>query len=328
VIKVLVTGGAGYIGSHTARLLEQSGYSVIIYDNFSRGHRAAVEGLAVIEGDTAEYDKLVRVLEEEEIGAVMHFAAHSQVGESVEKPALYYRNNVIGGLTLLDAVLAAGVQFFVFSSSAAVYGEPLRTPIAEDHALNPTNPYGETKVVIEKALEDYGRAYSLKTVALRYFNAAGAAADGSIGEDHEPETHLIPLVIKAVLGQRDKVTVFGDDYPTADGTAVRDYIHVDDLAKAHLLALEALPRGNCRAAYNLGKGKGYSVLEVIRAVEKVTGEKVPFAIGARREGDPAVLVAAADQAKAELGWQPEYGELESIVASAWRWHSKNRNGFS
>jgi UDP-glucose 4-epimerase len=328
VVKVLVTGGAGYIGSHTARLLEQSGYSVIIYDNFSRGHRAAVEGLTVIEGDTAEYDKLVQVLEEEEIGAVMHFAAHSQVGESVEKPALYYRNNVIGGLTLLDAVLAAGVQFFVFSSSAAVYGEPLRTPIAEDHALNPTNPYGETKVVIEKALEDYGRAYSLKTVALRYFNAAGAAADGSIGEDHEPETHLIPLVIKAVLGQRDKVTVFGDDYPTADGTAVRDYIHVDDLAKAHLLALEALPRGNCRAAYNLGKGKGYSVLEVIRAVEKVTGEKVPFAIGARREGDPAVLVAAADQAKAELGWQPEYGELESIVASAWRWHSKNRNGFS
>jgi UDP-glucose 4-epimerase len=327
VVKVLVTGGAGYIGSHTARLLEQSGYSVIIYDNFSRGHRAAVEGLTVIEGDTAEYDKLVQVLEEEEIGAVMHFAAHSQVGESVEKPALYYRNNVIGGLTLLDAVLAAGVQFFVFSSSAAVYGEPLRTPIAEDHALNPTNPYGETKVVIEKALEDYGRAYSLKTVALRYFNAAGAAADGSIGEDHEPETHLIPLVIKAVLGQRDKVTVFGDDYPTADGTAVRDYIHVDDLAKAHLLALEALPRGNCRAAYNLGNGKGYSVLEVIRAVEKVTGEKVPFTIGARREGDPAVLVAAADQAKAELGWQPEYGELESIVASAWRWHSKNRNGF-
>ncbi len=328
MIKVLVTGGAGYIGSHTARLLEQSGYSVIIYDNFSRGHRAAVEGLAVIEGDTAEYDKLVRVLEEEEIGAVMHFAAHSQVGESVEKPALYYRNNVIGGLTLLDAVLAAGVQFFVFSSSAAVYGEPLRTPIAEDHSLNPTNPYGETKVVIEKALEDYGRAYDLKAVALRYFNAAGAAEDGSIGEDHEPETHLIPLVIKAVLGQRDKVTVFGDDYPTADGTAVRDYIHVDDLAKAHLLALEALPRGNCQAAYNLGNGKGYSVLEVIRAVEKVTGEKVSFAIGARREGDPAVLVAAADQAKAELGWQPEYGELESIVASAWRWHSKNRNGFS
>lgn len=328
MVKVLVTGGAGYIGSHTARKLKQSGYSVIIYDNFSRGHRAAVEGLPVIEGDTAEYDKLVRVLGEEDIGAVMHFAAHSQVGESVEKPALYYRNNVIGGLTLLEAVLEAGVQFFVFSSSAAVYGEPLETPIDEEHPLNPTNPYGETKVAFERALRDYGRAYGLRAVSLRYFNAAGAADDGSIGEDHEPETHLIPLVIKAVLGQKDGVTVFGDDYPTADGTAVRDYIHVDDLAKAHLLALEALPRGNCRAAYNLGNGRGYSVLEVIRAVEKVTAKKVPFTVGARREGDPAVLVASADKARAELGWQPEHGELESIVTDAWRWHSKNRNGFS
>lgn len=322
MIKVLVTGGAGYIGSHTVRALERCGHRVVVYDNFSRGHRKAVEGFTVVEGDTADREKVFEVCEKYEIGAVMHFAAHSQVGESVEKPALYYTNNVIGGLTLLEAVRAAGVRHFVFSSSAAVYGEPESVPINEDHPLQPTNPYGETKVVIEKALRYYAQTYGLHSVSLRYFNAAGAAEAGTIGEDHDPETHLIPLVLQAVLGQREKVIVFGDDYPTADGTAVRDYIHVDDLAQAHLLALEGLFRGTVEAAYNLGNGTGYSVLEVIRVVEKVTRQKVPYEIGPRRDGDPAVLVASATKAERELGWRPIHTSLEAIVESAWRWHRK------
>ncbi len=330
MMNILVTGGAGYIGSHALRVLKEAGYGVVVFDNFSRGHREAVQGFAVVEGDTGDSAKVIEVCRDHRIAAIMHFAAHSQVGESVEKPVLYYRNNVIGGLTLLEATLKAGVQNFVFSSSAAVYGEPEKTPIDEEHTLKPTNPYGESKVVLEKALGYYGRAYGLRSVSLRYFNAAGAAADASIGEDHVPETHLVPLVIKTVLGQRDKLVVFGDDYPTADGTAVRDYVHINDLAQAHLLALDQLLKevGPARAeVYNLGNGQGYSVLEVIGAVKKVTGLHVPYDTGLRRVGDPSVLVASAKKARLELGWKPQFTKLEQIVESAWRWHRSRPGGY-
>jgi len=326
-MNILVTGGAGYIGSHTVRILKQAGFGVVVYDNFSRGHREAIEGFMVVEGDTADTGLLKKVLLEQKIDAVMHFAAHSQVGESVEKPALYYENNVIGGLKLLEAVLDAGVKHFIFSSSAAVYGEPNNVPITEDHPCKPTNPYGETKVIIERALAYYEQAYGLKSVSLRYFNAAGAALEGGIGEDHDPETHLIPLVLKAVLDQDKPLTIFGDDYPTVDGTAVRDYIYVDDLAAAHLLALEALIKGKTSSVYNLGNGSGFSVLEVIRAAEQVTGRKVPYAIGSRRAGDPAVLVALAGKARAELGWQPRHANLEAIIETAWHWHRNKPTGY-
>jgi UDP-glucose-4-epimerase GalE len=322
MMTVMVTGGAGYIGAHAVRVLNGAGYGVVVLDNFSRGHQAAVEGFTVIEGDIADQQLVGRICREFEVGAVMHFAAHSQVGESVEKPALYYENNVIGGLNLLEALRGAGVKYFVFSSSAAVYGEPEQVPLAEEHPVRPLNPYGESKAVLERALGYYRQAYGLQAVSLRYFNAAGAAADTTIGEDHDPETHLIPLALQAVLGQREKLVVFGDDYPTADGTAVRDYIHVDDLAEAHLLALEALVERRAGVVYNLGNGQGYSVLDVLKAVERVTGEKVPYEVGLRRAGDPAVLVASAKRAVSELGWRPEFGELDDIVGSAWRWHSK------
>jgi len=301
-MNIMVTGGAGYIGSHTARILKQAGLGVVVYDNFSRGHREAIEGFTLIEGDTADSDKITTACKEFKIGAVMHFAAHSQVGESVARPRLYYANNVIGGLKLLEAVLDAGIKYFIFSSSAAVYGEPENVPIGEGHPLKPANPYGETKAIIEKALDYYDQAYGLKSVSLRYFNAAGAAVEGGLGEDHDPETHLIPLALKAVLDQDKPLTIFGDDYPTADGTAVRDFIHVDDLADAHLLALEALVKGKASRVYNLGNGSGFSVLEVIRAAEQVTG------------------MAAAEKARAELGWQPRYASLEKIIETAWEWH--------
>jgi UDP-glucose 4-epimerase len=325
--NVLVTGGAGYIGSHTLRLLEQAGYGVVVYDNFTRGHREAIENYAVVEGDIADRNKVVSVCREYMIETVMHFAAHSQVGESMEKPALYYANNVVGGLTLLEAVIEAKVRNFIFSSSAAVYGEPLEVPISEEHPLKPTNPYGETKRVFEKALCYYEQVSALRSVSLRYFNAAGAAEDGSIGEDHDPETHLIPLLLRALLGLVEKVVVFGNDYPTDDGTAVRDYIHVDDLAEAHVLALELLLKGGSSAVYNLGNGSGFSVMEVIQAVERVTGKKVPYEIGARRAGDPAILVASAKKAKQELSWRPQYENLEKIVESAWCWHQQHPEGF-
>jgi UDP-glucose 4-epimerase len=329
-MNIMVTGGAGYIGSHTVRVLKSAGYGVVVYDNFSRGHLEAVEGFKVVEGGTADTGLLKKVLKEQKIDAVMHFAAHSQVGESVEKPALYYENNVIGGLKLLEVVMDAGIKHFIFSSSAAVYGEPESVPISEDHPLQPANPYGETKAIIEKALEYYDQAYGLKSVSLRYFNAAGAAIEGGLGEDHDPETHLIPLVLRAVLYQNKPLTIFGDDYPTADGTAVRDYIHVDDLAQAHLLALEALLAGSGKPfslVYNLGNGNGFSVMEVINNAEKVTGKKVPYKIGPRREGDPAVLVASAEKAKVELNWQPRYTSLEKLIETAWHWHRNRPTGY-
>jgi UDP-glucose-4-epimerase GalE len=329
-MNIMVTGGAGYIGSHTVRVLKRVGYGVVVSDNLSRGHLEAVAGFKVVEGDTADTGLLNKVLKEQKIDAVMHFAAHSQVGESVEKPALYYENSVIGGLKLLQSVINAGIKYFIFSSSAAVYGEPENVPIREDHPCKPTNPYGETKLIIEKALADYGRAYGLKSVSLRYFNAAGAAAEGEIGEDHDPETHLIPLIIKAVMKQDNPLTVFGDNYPTADGTTVRDYIHVDDLAQAHLLALEALLAGSGNtfsSVYNLGNGSGFSVMEVINTAEKVTGKKVPYKIGPRREGDPAVLVASAEKAKVERNWQPRDTSLEKLIETAWHWHRTRPTGY-
>ncbi len=327
MFNILVTGGAGYIGSHAVRILREAGYGVVVYDNLSRGHREAVNGFAFVEGNTADSARVKAVCEEYKVGAVMHFAAHSQVGESVEQPRLYYENNVVGGLKLLEAVLDTGIKYFIFSSSAAVYGEPERVPIDEEQPLKPTNPYGETKALIEKALKYYDIAYGLKSVSLRYFNAAGAGMEGDLGEDHDPETHLIPLVIKAIMDQGAPLTVFGDDYPTVDGSAVRDYIHVDDLAVAHLLALEALLKGKPGSVYNLGNGSGFSVLDVIKTAEKITGMKVPYKIGPRRAGDPAVLVASANKARGELGWQPRYSSLEKIFETAWRWSRTRPAGY-
>lgn len=326
-MKVLVTGGAGYIGSHTVRHLDQAGYEPVVYDNFSRGHREAVQGFEVVSGEIHDSEKLVETIQKYGISAVVHFAAHSQVGESVKDPALYYENNVGGGLNLLNVVRELQVPYFVFSSSAAVYGEPEYVPIDEKHLLNPTNPYGETKAILERILADYDRAYGLKSVSLRYFNAAGAAPGGNIGEDHTPETHLIPLVLQTILGQREKLTVFGNDYPTKDGAAVRDYIHVEDLARAHVLALNYLVQGGDTASFNLGNGQGFSVLEVIAAAEKVTGRKVNYQIGERRAGDPAVLVAGNEKIKAVLGWQPSFAKLEDIIKTAWDWHRTHPEGY-
>lgn len=327
-MRVLVTGGAGYVGSHTVAALLESGHRVVVYDNLSRGHAAAVLPAPLVVGDVRDTAKLKEIIRTEDIQAIIHFAASSLVGESISNPQLYYLNNVCGTLSLLQATVEERVQYFVFSSSAAVYGEPQEVPIPEDHPLHPTNPYGETKRVIEEALIWYERAYNLRFVILRYFNAAGASLSGRIGEDHSPETHLIPLVLRAATGYGEPVTVFGADYPTPDGTAVRDYVHVVDLARAHLLALEALKSGKCSGPYNLGNGRGYSVMEVIRAAERVTGRRVPFRIGRRRRGDPAVLIAAADRARQELGWEPKHSGLEDIIASAWAWHESHPLGFS
>lgn len=336
-MNVLVTGGAGYIGSHTVKELVKAGHAVVILDNLSRGHRAAVDVLQksspagavdFVAGDTGEKELVAGLLKERRIEAVLHFAAHSQVGESVEHPALYYHNNVVRGLALLEAVREAQVAYFIFSSTAAVYGEPVETPIPEEHPLVPTNPYGATKLALEGALHWYGRAYGLRWAALRYFNAAGADPEGELGEDHRPETHLLPLVLQAALGLRPAINVFGNDYPTPDGTCIRDYIHVTDLAAAHVLALHALAAGAAPGVYNLGNGSGYSVLEVIRTAEKVTGRSIPVRFTGRRAGDPAVLVAGARRAREILGWRPRFGDLADIVATAWRWHSRHPGGFA
>jgi len=324
---VLVTGGAGYIGSHTVRELARGGYRVVVLDNLSKGHRASIAGVDLIEGDTSDSGLLRELFQEREIRAVVHFAASSLVGESVLDPAAYYRNNVLGGISLLDAMASARVPCLVFSSTAAVYGEPREVPIPEDHPAVPTNPYGATKLALEGAMRWYGGAYGIKYAALRYFNAAGADPAGDIGEDHAPETHLIPLVLKAAMGLLPALSVFGTDYPTPDGTCVRDYIHVNDLARAHVLALEALAAGAPSGAYNLGNGNGYSVLEVIKAAESVTGRQVPVEYGSRRPGDPATLVASSEKAKRELGWRPNYADLSAILGTAWKWHRKHPHGF-
>jgi UDP-glucose 4-epimerase len=325
-MKVLVTGGAGYVGSHTVKLLLERGHDVLVYDNLSNGHRQAVGAAELVVGDLLDGEKLRGEIERTDIEAVVHFAALAYVGESVTDPAKYYRNNVVGTLSLLDAMRETGVKRIVFSSTCATYGEPEQVPIGEGHPQRPVNPYGFTKLVIERALADYCHAYDFGYAALRYFNASGAAADGSIGEVHDPETHLIPLALQVGLGQRESLDIFGDDYPTSDGTCIRDYVHVDDLATAHLAALAMLEPGS-EIKLNLGIGRGASVRQVIETCQAVSGRAIPTKIALRRPGDPPELVADARRARAVLDWQPKYTSLESIVETAWRWHEAHPHGY-
>ncbi len=326
-MNVLIVGGAGYIGSHAVKILAESGHEVWVYDNLSRGHRQAVPAGRLIEGDVSDRERLVAVLKDKKIDAVMHFAAFALVNESVLDPALYYRNNVIAALELLDAMRTADVKRIVFSSTTATYGEPDTIPIPESTPQHPINPYGFTKLVIEQALADYAAAYGFAYAALRYFNAAGAHPDGTIGEDHEPESHLIPLVLQVALGQRERITIYGDDYPTADGTCIRDYVHVCDLADAHLRALDRLQPGK-GICLNLGTGRGTSVREIIEACRRVTGHAIPEVIGQRRAGDPPELVADARRAASELLWRPQLADIEQIVQTAWNWHRSHPDGYA
>ncbi|MGA7122287.1 MAG: UDP-glucose 4-epimerase GalE [Polyangiaceae bacterium] len=321
-MSILIVGGAGYIGSHTAKRVARAGLTPVVFDNLEYGHRSAVKWGPFVEGDLADSPLIERVLREYEITSVIHFAAYAYVGESVANPRKYFRNNVVCTLNLLDAMVDAGVREIVFSSTCATYGEPLEVPISEDHPQTPVNPYGESKLAVEKILHWYARAYGMHFAALRYFNAAGADPDGELGEDHDPETHLIPLAITAALGRGNELSIFGSDYPTPDGTAVRDYIHVVDLAEAHWLALQYLAKSGDNLRLNLGTGRGHSVREVIAAVEKIGGRKVPVRQAPRRAGDPPALVADAREAAKVLGWRPVYPELETIVEHAFRWHER------
>jgi UDP-glucose 4-epimerase len=325
-MRVLVTGGAGYIGSVVTEQLIADGSQVFVYDNLSKGHReAVVPGAELVEAELSDSSTLKQILHDRKIEAVIHMAASSLVGESVESPNKYYRNNVTAGLVLLEAMLACDVKRLVFSSTAATYGEPESQPIEESAATNPTNPYGETKLAFEHALKWYDSAYALRYASLRYFNAAGATEN--CGEDHDPETHIVPITLQAAAGKRPRVEIYGEDYPTPDGTCVRDYIHVIDLARAHIQALDALSEGS--RVYNLGcGGAGYSVQEVIETARQVTGRDIPTNVGPRRPGDPATLVASSDKIKTELGWQPQFQDLGLIVESAWKWMLKHPDGYS
>lgn len=324
-MRVLVTGGAGYIGSVVSEQLVNDGHEVVIYDNLSKGHRGAVvEGARFVQGDLLEADQLRQTLNDNRIEAVIHMAASSLVGESVQEPSKYYHNNVVAGLVLLNAMRECQIKRIVFSSTAATYGEPEEQPIRETTPTNPTNTYGETKLAFEKAMHWFERAHGLRYASLRYFNAAGATE--KCGEDHDPETHLIPITLQAAAGKRAHVEIYGDDYPTEDGTCIRDYIHVVDLARAHILALDVLSERS--AIYNLGcGGEGYSVREVIQTARRVTGKEIPVRMGPRRPGDPAVLIASSDKIKSELGWQPQFQDLGLIVESAWTWMRAHPDGY-
>jgi UDP-glucose-4-epimerase GalE len=324
---VLVTGGAGYIGSHAAKALRRAGYTTVIYDDLSAGHREAALGSPIVEGDVRDVDAVRRAIRESGASAVMHFAAWLAVSDSVRDPSGYYRNNVIGTLGTLEAMAAEGCRRFVFSSTCAVYGEPMKTPIDESHPTTPINAYGQTKLAIEHALPHFERAYGIRSIRLRYFNAAGADAEGQLGEDHAPEIHVIPRAFDAALGGAP-LEIFGEDYPTPDGTCLRDYIHVSDLADAHVRALARLEQDGPSATYNVGTERPSSVRQVIDAVERVTGRPVSRRSAPRRPGDPAVLYASATRIREDLGWSPQRPELEVIVADAWRWHSSHPHGYS
>jgi len=325
-MNVLVCGGAGNIGSNMTALLAAGGHEPVVYDNFSKGHRSAVRGVQVVAGDLADFQGLVKVLRERKIEAVMHFAASIEVGESVQEPLRYYRNNLSNTQNVLSAMEAAGVQKFVFSSTAAVYGMPEPVPITEEAPKKPINPYGETKLAVERMCRYQADTGRLHYAALRYFNACGAGDNGNRGEDHRPESHLIPLIIQAAMGKRPDIKIYGTDYPTPDGTCIRDYIHIDDLCRAHLLALNRLD-SHVEQTFNLGNGQGYSVREVIEAVKRVSGKDFKVVETARRPGDPAVLTSDATKAKLELGWQPQMPSLEDIVATAWKWHTSHPDGY-
>ncbi len=324
--SILITGGAGYIGSHVVKELLCQGHQPIVYDNLQSGHLKAIHDVQFIQGDLADSEKLRQTFRSFPIQAVMHFAANSLVGESVRNPLKYFINNVKNSIQLIEIMYYYNIIKFVFSSSAAVYGEPERIPIPEDHLCIPTNPYGETKWIFENVLEAFYKAKKLNYISLRYFNAAGANPEGELGEDHSPETHLIPICLIAALNGKS-VEIFGTDYETPDGTCIRDYIHVTDLAQAHILALEKLGQGGISRIYNLGNGNGYSVKEVIETVRQVTGKNIASFESPRRPGDPAKLVASSEKIKKELGWSPKYPALETIVETAWKWHRNHPNGY-
>ena len=326
---ILVTGGAGYIGSHAVLALRESGYEVVILDNLIYGHRDIVETVLkveFIEGDIADRALLNQIFKTREFAAVMHFAAYAYVGESMGQPAKYYRNNVAGTLTLLEAMCDAGIKNFVFSSTCATYGVPQQIPIPENEPKQPINPYGMSKLMVEHILDDFDRAYGLRSVRFRYFNAAGADPQGRLGEDHTPETHLIPLILLTALGKRESISIYGTDYDTPDGTCIRDFIHVTDLAQAHVLGLEYLFKGGNTEVFNLGNAQGFSIKEVIEAACTVTGCSIPVTLAERRPGDPGTLVGSGEKAKQILGWQPQYADLETILKHAWQWHQKRQEG--
>ena len=325
-MRILVTGGAGYIGGFTVRRLLAKGHAVTVFDNLSAGHRAAVPPDCLVVGDLRDADQLDHHLVSRRIEAVIHFAASAYVGESVTNPAKYYANNLRNSMNLLERVRRQNIQRFVFSSTCATYGNPEKLPLTEAHPQRPVNPYGNTKLAFEYMLRDYSAAYGIGFAALRYFNAAGASVDGAHGEQHDPETHLIPLVLQVALGQRSHIDIFGTDYDTPDGTCVRDYVHVEDLAEAHLLALEKLTPG-VGAAFNIGTGTGNSVREVVRVCEEVTGKPIAVKEGPRRAGDPPVLVAGAEKVRAALGWSPKFPDLRSIIETAWDWHRTHPTGY-
>ena len=326
-MAILVTGGAGYIGSHTVADLLERGEEVVVIDNLLTGHQEALLGGKFYEGDLRDKELLTRIFAENDITAVIHFAASSLVGESMQNPFKYYDNNVYGAMCLLDAMQQAGVKKIVFSSTAATYGEPEKVPIEESDRTEPANVYGETKLMMERMMNWFDKVHGIRYVALRYFNAAGAHTSGKIGEDHRPESHLIPLVLQTALGQREFISVFGEDYPTEDGTCVRDYIHVSDLADAHIKSVEYLNNEGASNVFNLGNGQGFSVKQVIETAVKVTGHDIPVKFEARRSGDPAVLVASSDKARSVLGWKPSYNQLEDIISGAWQWHESHPQGY-